>query len=519
MGLWRSFKDLIGVDPAETTSDPTPAPAAAPMREAAGSQGADEPGWRKLTGDGLASLNERDLAPMAQDRMQKLSEHLWQSNLLANRLVELPLAYLLAEGVSLQCKDEEHQKLLNAFWSDPINNWPLKLTSRVRALGLLGEQCYIARVREDGFVRLGYLDPRQIATVVNDPENPEQPIGVVTKRDNRGKQHKYRVIVLGDDADLFTENTARIRAEEFTDGECLLYQLNKFPNGSRGRSDLLGQMDWLDAYDEFLFNELDRIGYLRSFVWDVTMTGADGPTVDKYSKDFKPPSPNSTFVHNDSIKLEAKSAPLQAADTSESARLLRNHVLGGSTTPEHWYGGGGDVNRAAASEMGEPTFKVYSMRQGFLKLMLEEIGRYVIWQASQGKTPDWSDERNQVTAVFPELVNRDVTKFAAAMGSVVTAVIQAIDAGLLTEETSLKLIADVAQRFGQDFDAKTELAEARKEHEARKAKRAQEDAFALPAHLQGALQGGKDVPGGPAPRPAPGPAPAPAKADAAAEGA
>lgn len=96
---------------------------------------------------------------------------------------------------------------------------------------------------------------------MTDPDNPEQPIGVVTKRDNRGKQHKYRVIVLGEDDDLFSANTARIRAEDFTDGECLLYQLNKFPNGSRGRSDLLGQIDWLDAYDEFLFNELDRIGY------------------------------------------------------------------------------------------------------------------------------------------------------------------------------------------------------------------------------------------------------------------
>lgn len=98
--------------------------------------------------------------------------------------------------------------------------------------------------------------------------------------------------------------------------------------------------------------------------------------------------------------------------------------------------------------------------------MLEEIGRYVIWQASPDTaTPDWSDEKNQVTAVFPELVNRDVTKFAAAMASVVTAVIQMIDAGLLTEETGLKLVADVAQRFGQDFDAKTDLEEARKGHQ------------------------------------------------------
>lgn len=506
MGLWTRFKDLFGDDQAETnTTAPAPAPTPAPMREAAGAQGTDEPGWRKLSGDGLSSQNERDLAPMAQDRMQKLAEHLWQSNLLANRLVELPLAYLLAEGVTLQCKDEEHQKLLNAFWSDPINNWPLKLTPRVRALGLLGEQCYIARVREgDGFVRLGYLDPRQIATVVNDPENPEQPIGVVTKRDNRGKQHKYRVIVLGEDKDLFTENTTRIRADEFTDGDCLLYQLNKFPNGSRGRSDLLGQMDWLDAYDEFLFNELDRIGYLRSFVWDVTMNGSDPEAVKKYEKEFRPPGPNSTFVHNESIKLEAKSPALQAADTSESARLLRNHALGGGTMPEHWFGGGGDVNRAAASEMGEPTFKVYTGRQNYLKLMLEEIGRYVIWQASPGTaTPDWSDEKNQVTAVFPELVNRDVTKFAAAMASVVTAVIQMIDAGLLTEETGLKLVADVAQRFGQDFDAKTELEEARKEHQARKDKRLKEDAFTLPAHLQGALQAGKAAPGAPTAAPAP----------------
>jgi hypothetical protein len=490
MGLFNRLMEAVGITAA--------APAPAPMREAASAQGSDEPGWRRLSGDGLSSQNDRDLSPMAQDRMQKVAEYLWQSNLLANRLVELPLAYLLAEGVTLQCKDEEHQKLIDAFWRDPINNWPLKLTPRVRALGLMGEQCYIANVRDgDGFVRLGYLDPRQIATVVTDPENPEQPIGVVTKRDNRGKQHKYRVIVLGEDSELFSANTARIRAEDFADGECLLYQLNKFPNGSRGRSDLLGQIDWLDAYDEFLFNELDRIGYLRAFVWDVTLNGADPKAVEDYEKKFTPPAPNSSFVHNDSVKLEAKSPSLQAADTSESARLLRNHVLGGSTTPEHWFGGGGDVNRAAASEMGEPTFKIYTGRQNFLKLALEEIGRFVLWKAAQasGEKPDWAEDKWQVTAVFPELVNRDVTKFAAAMASLVSAVIQMIDAGLLTQETALKLVADVAQRFGQDFDAKTELEAARKEASDRKAKSRADDSFNLSPEEREALRTGRGVPG------------------------
>ena len=486
MGVFKRMLQAVGYAPAaDAAPEPVNAPAPQPVREAAAVQGDrdDAGGWRRLSGDGLASMNERDLEPMAQDRMQKLAEYLWQSNLLANRLVELPLAYLLAEGVALQCVDDKHQALLNAFWSDPINNWPMKLEQRVRALGLLGEQCYIANVREgDGFVRLGYLDPRQIATVVNDPDNPEQPIGVVTKRDNRGRQYKYRVIVLGEDAELFSERTQRIRAEDFSDGEVLLFQLNKFPNGSRGRSDLLGQMDWLDAYDDFLFSELDRIDYLRRFVWDVTMTGADDAAVKKYEKEFVPPGPNSVFVHNDQVKLEPKTPGLQAADTSQSARLLRNHVLGGATVPEHWFGGGGDVNRAAASEMGEPTFKMYSMRQGFLKRMLEEIGRYVLWctARTRGEKPDWANDKWQVTAVFPELLNRDITKFASAMQAVTAAVIQMIEAGLLTEETALKIIADVAQRFGQDFDAKTELAAARAEAARRKAERAAEDVFQLP---------------------------------------
>lgn len=461
--------------------------------EAASSQSLDEPGYTRLTGDGLGKYNERDLMPMAQDRMAKLAEFLWQSNLLANRLVELPLAYLLAEGVSLECSDPEHQKILDAFWNDPINNWPLKLTPRVRALSLLGEQCYTVHANEgSGKVRLGYLDPRKIGTVVMDPDNPEQPIGVVTKKDVHGKFHKYKVVVLGEDEELFTQRTVKIRADDFVDGECFLFQVNKFPDGSRGRSDLLGQMDWLDAYDEFLFSELDRIEFLRSFVWDVTLTGSDPDAVKKFDKEFKAPAPNSKFVHNDSVKLEAISPKLQAADTSESARLLRNHVLGGATVPEHWFGGGGDVNRAAAGEMGEPTFKVYSARQNVLKLMLQEIGRFVLWKANKTGTPDWSDDKWQVTARFPELVNKDLTKFAAAMNQVATTVVLMIDNELLTQERALQLIADVAARFGQEIDAKAELKAARDEFKKRTTDKQRADAFNpnnLPGDLRDQLAG------------------------------
>lgn len=469
-----------------------PATATAPRRvvEAVGVQvDSDEGQWTRLSANG-GSASGRDLTPMSQDFMQRSAEFLWQSNVLANRLVEVPMAFLLAEGVRLTCKKEEHQKLLDRFWQDPINAWPLKLPPRVRDLALMGEQCYATFVNEhDGFVRLGYVDPRTIGEVILDPDNPEQPIGVITKRDNKGRYRKYRVAVLGPDEELFTKRTQDIRAS-FSDGQVFLFQANKLATGTRGRSDLLHLIDWIDAYDGFLFGELDRSSYMRAFTWDLEVKGATEDKVKERAGTFKAPLPNSTFVHNENEVLTPKAAGLEADDSSIAARLFRNHILAGATLPEHWIGGGGDVNRAAASEMGEPTFKVLTARQTFLKQMLEELGRFVL-ASQKGAAPDWASDDWKVVAEFPELVSRDVTKFAAALQSVAAAVVVLLDKGLVTEETGLQLVADVAMRFGQAIDAKAELEKAREQAAERRSKADAADAFGDP---QAGENGGDNEP-------------------------
>jgi GNAT superfamily N-acetyltransferase len=88
-------------------------------------------------------------------------------------------------------------------------------------------------------------------------------------------------------------------------------------------------------------------------------------------------------VHNEQETWEAKTPTLGAADTEANARLFRNHILGGGTVPEHWFGGGGDVNRAVGAEMGEPTFKVLTQKQRAWKHFLELIARFVLEQAAQ----------------------------------------------------------------------------------------------------------------------------------------
>lgn len=460
----------------EAWSEPAPpVEEKAPLREAVGvTIDADEEGWRKLSDD-----SSRELSPLSQARMRETAAYLWDANLLANRIVELQNAYLLGEGVELRAKTPDLQKVIEKFWRDPINMMDIKLPNKTRELSIYGEQCWPTFVNEhDGHVRLGYLDPAHISEIVMDPDNREQPIGVVTVKDKQGRYKKYCVIVNGSDEELFTKRTQEIRAT-FADGECFLFQVNTLTLTKRGRSDLRAPADWVDGYDSFLYGELERYNFLRAFFYDVELTGADEPTVKLKARQIRAPKSGSVRVHNETEKWTTVSPDVKAADTAEGARLFRNHVLGGATIPEHWFGGGGDVNRAVGAEMGEPTFKVMSLRQRYVKHMLECVGTYALRKhlsARENETLEWDDERTQCEAVFPEMTSKDTSKYAAALGQVVTGVAIAVEKNLLTKASAVELIAAVAGRLGVEINPEDELKNALEE----KGKAEEDDTFSEP---------------------------------------
>ena len=415
----------------------------------------DDADWRPLSGDAL-----RDLLPMNQRRMQDLAAYLWESNTLANRLIELPIAYILADGVKLKADDEIIQKLLNDFWDHPVNLMDIKLVKKVRELSMYGEQCYPTFVNQySGAVRLGYLDPCLIATVVVDPDNAEQPIGIITNLTKKGVSKRFKVIVNGAEEEMFTQRTIAIR-DTFTDGDCFYFKINDLASGRRGRSDLLSQIDWLDSYDQFLFGELDRVQFLRAFMWDVTLTGANEEEVKQKAKSIRAPKPGSVRVHNDAETWKAESPSLESSDSETTAKLFRNHVLGGATIPEHWFGGGGDVNRSTSESMGDPTFKMMSLRQAFIGYMLAEMGRYVIrqWElAHTGREPDLTDPEYDFVVQFPEMIAKDTTRYAAALEQVTKAVSLAVTDKLLSIKTGIQVIESIAGQLGIKFDAEKEL--------------------------------------------------------------
>lgn len=430
-----------------------------PLREAAGAAiDDDEDSWRRLTGDG-----KRDLAPMTHERMQRLAHYLWQTNLVANRLIELPLAYLLAKGVSWKVADDDAQGALDRHWKDGLNAWDIKLPKRVRELSMFGEQCWpVFRSAATGAVRLGYLDPAKIATVVTDPENQEQPIGIVSKKDRKGRARRYRIIVNVPES-AFDERTQQIRAS-FTDGDCFYFRINELSSATRGVSDLLAQMDWLDAYDQFLYGEIDRAAAVRAFVWDVTLTGATPGEVEARAKKITAPRPNSVRVHNEGETWKAEAPALNAYDAANAARLIRNHILGGATVPEHWYGGAEDVNKSTGSSMTEPTEKMLEMRRTLLGYMLEQVGQYVVrshWGALDRElSAAEADLLGSLVVEWPEMTAKDTTKYAAALQQTVAAMVQLIAESLLTRETALRIIAALAENFGVSIDVEAELSAA-----------------------------------------------------------
>lgn len=426
-------------------------------------EAAGESGWRPL------STTQRDLTPQTQRRMQELAHHAWEQHRLANRLIELPLAFILGDGVDVGCDSEEAQAWLKEWWNDPITRLDLNLEKRVRELALFGEQVIVVFTGADGHIRHGAVDPTLITDVIVDPENAALPIGIQVT-DTGGTPRTYRIILDGDESALLMPAALAAR-EQMTAGICHFWRVNDLLTGRRGRSDLLSAIDIADAYSQLIFGEVERAAALRTAIWDVTLTGATPAQVQERATSISPPAPMSVRVHNESEKWESISPKLEAADASETLRVVRNEVLGGSTIPEHWYGGGGDVNRATASEMDEPTYKMFRRRQLLWQAIIEAEARHVVRSrlAASGRDARKIPDDMMPNAEFPPMQAIDVSRYAQALAQVVAAVASAVERGLMTEETAVTLIAGIAAKLGVEIDAADELEQARTAREQRDA--------------------------------------------------
>jgi len=401
----------------------------------------EDEGWRTITRD-----KTRDLTPLTQERMQEIAFHLYDTNPVAHRILEMTKDFVVGEGITFKAANPEVQSILEIFWNDPVNAWDLKQGQRVLELGLFGEQFYPVAVNEiDGKVQMGYLDPCSVEDVIADKNNIEIIRKVISKSFGSTPAKSYNVIHL--DMDPQSKTYGRLV------GDIFFFAINKVANARRGRSDLFSIADWIDGYDQFLFNRLERSHLMNVFLWDVTLEGYDQKKIDTWLTSQGLPKPGSLRAHNEKVTWNAVIPKLEAHDASEEAKLFRNQILGGAGLPPHWYAGGEGITRATALEMSTPVIKRLKTRQRFFKHMLQFIFSFVIDQAIiHQKLPPDVDKK--VSIFFPKLLEKDLHQASLGIKFILQALEIGLSKGWISDSEAQRAYVSVMSQAGLDLTTK-----------------------------------------------------------------
>lgn len=406
-------------------------------------------GWRKLTG-----APTRELPMMDQSRAIEVAYWLWKTNPMGKWIIEVITAFVTAKGVPYTCKNEKVKKVLDDFWYDPVNRMDLNWDNFVRELGIYGEQLWPAFVADNtGRVRLGYIDPAYISQVYPDPDNVRIKVGVeVSSVDSSVKLRRLR-IVLDEENEDFLSPAGKTLRDTFEDGFCFFFTINALTNEMRGTSDLFTIADHLDGYEQFLYDSSEKYAQFNTFYHDVTVTGADEDKLEEQRTRYTPPKNGGAFIHNENVTSEPKAPDLKSSDSEKAARLHRNHILGSVGLPEHWFGGGGDVNRATATEMDTPSRKIIESRQERSKSMLELMLDFVIYQAeSHGMLRDVTEEELYDYEVqTPEITGKDVAKLSTMLTQVASSLAVAEANGWISNEEAAKAFAFFLAFIGYEY--------------------------------------------------------------------
>jgi hypothetical protein len=453
------FRGTIDLSDSKGTKEKNNAPMTAAMSP--GYRREDE-GWRKLT-----ATPTRDLLNVPQENMIDIAYWLWETNPLARWIIEIIKDFIVADGVPYDTKNDEVKKILEDFWYDPVNRMDINIEKHARELHIYGELIFPAFIaQQTGKIRLGYIDPKQVDKIITDPENVKMQIGLILKSEAGVQARQYRII-LPEGSEFVLSARAQAMRASFLDGECFFFSINNVTNAPRGKSEIFVTSDWLDAYEQFLFDYADRWPLLNTFIWDLQVEGGDENDINKHIKNFTKKS-GSVFGHNDKVTLEPKTPDLKSQDAETGARLLRNHILGAHGIPSFWYGGGEDANRALGVEMGTPTFKMMASKQRYFKYILETIFDQVIGRAMEANYLKLSEEEAyQYTINMPELSSKDASKYSAAIQQLTLSIITAMDRGLLDKQTAVKIYAFAMGMIGYEIDTDDVLSAIEKEESAK----------------------------------------------------
>ncbi len=447
----------------------------------------------------------RDLNPLMHDRMQQVCFFLAVTTPFGKRIVEIITSYVVGNEFKVVCKDPAAQDVVDRFWHDDINDMPNRCLAICNELTTFGEFCTPVTVNPvDGFVRVGYIDPMQIDSIQYgkmDIGGGDQIVAfpmTVLLRKEVGIPDAKTLSIIRRDEDVNSPSYG------YLTGETFYFVINKAMSASRGISELFSLADWIDVFDQMIFDFADKVRFLNSFIWKYTLEGADQKTTDDYSKKITqdPPRQGGVFVSNEKVSVEALTPDFKGAYMSAGAEMVKKYGLGGAGLPDFFFGDSGNGNRAIGEVMEGPTGKKLAIRQNHQVSCIKRIVNFVLEQAklhgTLGKNVDVT-----FTVETPDLIEQDITKSTTAMVNATTAIEAGEDRGWIQGETAARAFHMLIEQIGVAIDdSKAEYEAAQQQMEDKKADQ-QNSLFPQDALAQALAQKGAQQQLGPDGKPLP----------------
>ena len=443
--------------------------------------GIDRPedrGFKRLT-----ARSDKELKPADWQKQMSVAHFLWLQNPMAGRILELMADHVVGDGFGWEAKDDEVEKILERHWNDPDNAWDLLQFDRYQEFSLFGTFAPKPFVdKNNGHVKLSALDPAWIKDILPDKDISGKAAALKVLNPNSAKvgqatTETWKVIGIDTRQTILDKKTGEMVGNEHVgllEGEVFYFTMNKLTFLLQGMSDLFRVADWLDAFDQYVFSLLERINFLNAHLYDITVEDAEQPEIDKILEELElnPPHPGGYRVHNQRMKWEALAPKINSAEVEQVARIIKMLILGAFGIPEHWFGEGGDVNKATAAEMGGPIYRKLKRKQAQWSEVLRTILQFQIDSAIRAgrltkvfpkgsKDKDGKDISGQkrdlsFTIQAPEISAKDLKNFVDSLSSFTTTLANATAEGFIKRVKAAGLWTSVAEEFGIEIGAPDE---------------------------------------------------------------
>lgn len=403
---------------------------------------ADFDGYRRIAGGRRAQT--RDLTPIEHDKMIEVCHYLFESNPFARRLVTLSTDLICGDGVRIEAEDPRIQELVNSIWHHPRNRFPQQLGDFRNSLGLNGELILPVGLNPiTGVPIFGFLDSYAVQTVDVDPSNIRLPVSLVLKAEGAAPPQRLQIM-------------QRDPVSGRMVGETFFARSGGLPNSRRGRSELLPIADWLDLFDQLVFQELERVKLLGTFVYDLSMKGADEAKILQKRNEFKRPESGSTYVHNENETLSMVSPELHSEERVETAKMIATHVAGSVGFPLTWLGFS-DSNLATIQGQNDVLLKTPSAKQRQFGELIQEWLAFGVASAVEKNRVLYRNADLSFKVIMPEIAAKDLVRASATLTQVVAANDTALANKTMSRKAAVAIQAAMIGHLGIDLGSADEL--------------------------------------------------------------